>query len=266
MTFVVAGASIALLYKTVQIRYRRDISRMVLDRNRQRLDQVTKAAGLTRDSLTKAVDAMAAPDSATPYLVVSLADRRVWYKKDDSVYFTTKVAIGSGKTLVKRNGQDEYKFDTPRGRLAVLSKDAGPVWVPPDWHYLEIAKKRNLGVIMMHRGDTIPTPDGAVVVIDGHDVVKRYPDGHEVPFDSGEGREIVVGRNIIVPPFGTNQRKYRGTLGTHRLNLGDGYALHGTDDPRSIGQAVSHGCIRLRDEDIDYLFGFVPVGTPVYVY
>jgi len=87
-----------------------------------------------------------------------------------------------------------------------------------------------------------------------------------VPYESGEGREIIEAGNIIVPPYGTNQRKYRGTLGGHRLNLGDGYALHGTDEPRSVGEATSHGCVRLRNEDIDYLYGIVPVGTPVYIY
>ena len=50
----------------------------------------------------------------------------------------------------------------------------------------------------------------------------------------------------MIPPFGTNQRKYKGVLGTHRLVLGDGYALHGTDKPESIGRSVSHGCVRLR--------------------
>ncbi|HUG53354.1 MAG TPA: L,D-transpeptidase, partial [Vicinamibacteria bacterium] len=55
-------------------------------------------------------------------------------------------------------------------------------------------------------------------------------------------------------------------LGTHRLNIGNGYALHGTNRPETIGQAVSHGCIRLRNEDIGRLYEMVPVGTPVYIY
>ena len=72
--------------------------------------------------------------------------------------------------------------------------------------------------------------------------------------------------NVIIPPFGTNQRRFPGVVGTHRLNLGDGYALHGTDVPSSIGSAASHGCVRLRNEDIETLFRIVPVGTPVYIY
>ena len=41
--------------------------------------------------------------------------------------------------------------------------------------------------------------------------------------------------------------------------------LHGTDDADSVGRAVSHGCIRLSDEDITYLAGLLPLGTPVEI-
>jgi lipoprotein-anchoring transpeptidase ErfK/SrfK len=55
-------------------------------------------------------------------------------------------------------------------------------------------------------------------------------------------------------------------LGTYRLVLGDGYGIHGTDTPSSIGRSASHGCVRLRNEDIETLYRMVPVGTPVYIY
>ena len=102
--------------------------------------------------------------------------------------------------------------------------------------------------------------------MDGSDVVKRLPDGRLQPLEAAEGREIVANGNIVIPPYGTRQRKYRGVLGTFRLNLGDGYAIHGTDEPASIGRSVSHGCVRLRNEDIETLYNIVPVGTPVYIY
>jgi L,D-transpeptidase catalytic domain len=138
--------------------------------------------------------------------------------------------------------------------------------VPPDWHYFELAQKKGLGVIMLKRGESIPAGGGAVVTVVGNDVVTKYPDGKTVPFEAGEGREIVVAGNLVVPPYGTNQRKFQGVLGTNRLDLGDGYALHGTDVPASIGKAVSHGCVRLRNEDIAHLYQIVPRGTPVYIY
>jgi hypothetical protein len=41
--------------------------------------------------------------------------------------------------------------------------------------------------------------------------------------------------------------------------------IHGTNDPTSIGQRVSHGCIRMRNEDVDALVEFLPLGTPVKI-
>ena len=200
-----------------------------------------------------------------PYIVVSIADHRLWYKRGDQVLFTTQVATGSGKVLAKGGG-NKWKFETPRGRLVVESKETEPVWVPPDWHYVEQAKKRGLGLVHLVRGQSIKLSDGSIITVEGIEVVRKSPDGQVIPFDVNDGREIVANKNIIVPPFGTTQRKYTGVLGTNRLNLGDGYALHGTNVPSSIGTSVSHGCVRLRNEDIETLYQMVPVGTPVYIY
>jgi lipoprotein-anchoring transpeptidase ErfK/SrfK len=41
--------------------------------------------------------------------------------------------------------------------------------------------------------------------------------------------------------------------------------VHGTNDPSTIGTDVSHGCIRLRNEDILELSNDVHLGTPVFV-
>jgi lipoprotein-anchoring transpeptidase ErfK/SrfK len=105
-----------------------------------------------------------------------------------------------------------------------------------------------------------------VVTVSGDQVVRRHPDGREVVLEATDGREILVDGKLVVPPLGTSQRRYEGVLGTHRLHLGNGYALHGTNRPETIGQAVSHGCVRLRNEDIAKLHGMVAVGTPVYIY
>jgi lipoprotein-anchoring transpeptidase ErfK/SrfK len=267
LTLLLALGSAGLIYSTLRVRFDRDINRIVFNRNWDLLDEVGKRAGVVKDSLQTIL--AAAPDSigARPYLVVSIEDRRLWYKSGDSTLYTTQVAVGSGKTLVqKRGSRQEYKFDTPRGRLVVQSKETDPVWVPPDWHYVEQAKRLGLGILALDRKKAIPSGDGALIEVDGNDVVRRLPNGQEVPLEAKEGHEITAGGNIIVPPYGTNQRKYKGTLGGHRLNMGDGYALHGTDEPNSVGKAVSHGCVRLRNEDIAYLYSVVPVGTPVFIY
>jgi lipoprotein-anchoring transpeptidase ErfK/SrfK len=43
------------------------------------------------------------------------------------------------------------------------------------------------------------------------------------------------------------------------------YRLHGTNEPWSIGQAVSSGCVRMLNQDVIDLYRRVPVGTPVFV-
>lgn len=47
---------------------------------------------------------------------------------------------------------------------------------------------------------------------------------------------------------------------------GDGViGIHGTDDPSAVGRDVSHGCIRLRNDDITALTRLLPLGTPVRI-
>ena len=55
-------------------------------------------------------------------------------------------------------------------------------------------------------------------------------------------------------------------LGPYRLLLRNGVGLHGTNVPESIGKAVTHGCIRLSDADITWLYENVPVGARVVIY
>lgn len=55
-------------------------------------------------------------------------------------------------------------------------------------------------------------------------------------------------------------------LGARALYLGSSlYRIHGTNEPSTIGQAVSSGCIRMRNEDVTDLYGRVRVGTRVVV-
>ena len=42
-----------------------------------------------------------------------------------------------------------------------------------------------------------------------------------------------------------------------------GYGIHGTNSPRSIGKAKSHGCIRMRNSDVEELFELVDIGDVV---
>ena len=64
----------------------------------------------------------------------------------------------------------------------------------------------------------------------------------------------------VVPPGPDNP------LGDYAMRLGlPGYLIHGTNRPAGVGMRVTHGCIRMFPEDIDYLFGRVDVHTPVRI-
>jgi len=66
----------------------------------------------------------------------------------------------------------------------------------------------------------------------------------------------------LVIPGGSS----RNPMGAAAMGLNRGnYAIHGTNDPGSIGRYVSHGCIRMHNEDILDLYRRVPIGTEVFV-
>jgi hypothetical protein len=265
VTVATVIGSAALAITTLEVRYERDVSRMVFNDNVELLDELHRRAGVESDSLRRLLES--SPEPATrAYLVVSIEDHRLWYRHGDTVLYTAPVATGSGKILESTGSVTRWKFETPRGRLSVISRDTNPVWIPPDWYYVEEAIRRGLGIVRLNRGEVLTAPGRQTLSVIGTDVVRRIGNGNPTPVPATEGREIVFGGNLVIPPFGTNQRKYRGVLGSHRLNLGDGYALHGTNKPETIGRSVSHGCVRLRDEDIAWLYGNIPVGTPVFIY
>ncbi len=263
---LIAGSSL-LLANTARVRYERDVTRMVFNDNIDLLQNVRRIVGYSNDSLSTLLSSASyAPTADRPYIVISIKENKIWYRKGDSTLFVSGVATGSGKTLVQEGGASHFKFDTPRGRLVVERKDIDPAWVPPDWHFMEKAKKKGVPVVQLRRGVPLPAGAGNVLTVSGNDIVLRRADGTQSVMKAEDGKEIVVAGQMVIPPFGTNQRRYTGVLGTRRLYLGDGYGIHGTNDPSSIGQSVSHGCIRMRNEEIERLFEMVELGTPVFIY
>lgn len=263
---VVGPLSALLLQNTLAARYERDVSRMVFNDNTQVLSDLRRQVGLERDSLQRVLAARPGPAEGQAYIVVSIEEHQLWYRRGDSILFTAPVTTGSGKVLEIVGGSRHWKFETPRGRLNVVSKETDPVWIAPDWHYVELAQSRGLGVLRLSRGQRLKMSDGGALTVVGSDIIRMDSRGQRQPIQPGEGRELVADGNLIIPPYGTNQRKYPDLLGTHRLNLGDGYAIHGTNKPEQIGRSVSHGCVRLRNEDIAALYEMVEVGTPVFIY
>lgn len=202
-------------------------------------------------------------DKSTGFrLIVSLQDKRLWAIVGEDTVLDAPVATAKGTTL--KYGKRSWTFRTPRGSRTVLRKEADPIWIPPDWLYAEVATEYNLKLRKIERGQPIKLSDGRSLVVRDTLIGVIGKDSHfyQLPVDE----HIVFDSTLYVPPTGTANRRVEGELGKYRLDLGEGYLLHGTPDKESIGLAATHGCIRLRDEDIEWLYTYVPVGTKVYIF
>ncbi|MBD2022575.1 L,D-transpeptidase [Leptolyngbya sp. FACHB-36] len=116
-----------------------------------------------------------------------------------------------------------------------------------------------------------------VTLFRGNNVVKRYPiaigrPGWETPKGTWEVKQMIKNPAWIHPlkkgvliPGGDPENP----LGRHWIGFWtDGknwIGFHGTPNPKSVGSAASHGCIRMYNKDIEDLFRQVSPGTPVTV-
>jgi lipoprotein-anchoring transpeptidase ErfK/SrfK len=152
--------------------------------------------------------------SAERYIVIHLAENRLMVVEGDRVAWSAPV--GTGTEFRLEAAGRSWHFNTPRGVFRVQRKEKDPVWIKPDWAFIE----------------------------------KGQP----------------------VPPLDSPLRRQEGMLGTTALYIGYELAIHGTDRPELVLQPdpderrVSHGCIRMTNEDVRSLYYLVEVGTPVLIY
>jgi L,D-transpeptidase YbiS len=144
-----------------------------------------------------------------PYIVVDTARNHLYIKRRDQVMLDALASTGSGTILDKPEAKGQWIFDTPRGEFTLQSKLVNPVWVKPDWAFVE--------------------------------------EGLAIPKSPGDRIEP-------------------GVLGEYALGFGKGYFIHGTLYPRLLGQNVTHGCIRLNDDDLKSVYRLAKVGTPIMIF
>lgn len=90
--------------------------------------------------------------------------------------------------------------------------------------------------------DDSPSPTGEFTIVSRVSNPTYYHEGAVIP--AGKGNPV----------------------GTRWVGLSQkGYGIHGTNAPKSIGHAASHGCIRLRNRDMEKLFGMLHVGDVVQI-
>ncbi len=148
------------------------------------------------------------------YIVIRLAENRLFVFQGEHVVWSAPVGTGTGFRLEGRGRA--YHFATPRGIFRVQAKEKDPVWIRPDWSYIEDKKP--------------------------------------------------------IPAFDAPSRREPGTLGTTAIYIGYELAMHGTEKPELVlrpdpeTRRVSHGCIRLTNEDARRLFCLVDIGTPVLIF
>jgi len=75
-----------------------------------------------------------------------------------------------------------------------------------------------------------------------------------------------VEEGLQIPPKDDYSRYEYGVLGDYALSIGDGYLIHGTIYKRFLGMPVTHGCVRLNDEDLEVIFNTLNIGSKVYIF
>jgi L,D-transpeptidase ErfK/SrfK len=75
-----------------------------------------------------------------------------------------------------------------------------------------------------------------------------------------------IEEGLPVPSPNDPDRFDDATLGDYALALGDGYMIHGTVWQRFLGLPVTHGCIRLDDDDLEFVYNSLQKGSNVYIY
>jgi lipoprotein-anchoring transpeptidase ErfK/SrfK len=120
----------------------------------------------------------------------------------------------------------------------------------------------------IERRVVVSLPERKLAVIVNGEVIRVFAVAVGAPSSpSPVGRFTIVNRlenptyyrpGKVIGPGPTNP------LGTRWLGLNvKGYGIHGTDEPDSIGYARSHGCIRLRNRDVEALFPLLRAGDTV---
>lgn len=104
----------------------------------------------------------------------------------------------------------------------------------------------------------VNTKKHRLTLLDGNKVIKRY--------------RVAIGKMLTPTPTGSytiinKEKNPGGPFGAFWMGLSKPhYGIHGTNNPSSIGKNVSHGCIRMYNNDVLELANIVPIGTNVYIH
>lgn len=152
---------------------------------------------------------------------------------------------------------------------------------------LQMAVAAAFGLALAARGSAQSAAPTSAVLTSKRRVVVSIPDRKLAVLEDGEVLrvfQVAVGADVSPSPTGEFQIAHRLTnptyyhpgvvippgkdnpLGPRWVGLSQkGFGIHGTNQPLSIGKASSHGCIRMRNRDIEQFFEMVRLGDTVSI-
>jgi L,D-transpeptidase ErfK/SrfK len=172
----------------------------------QKINRLIKTTENSVKSLTRKFTGLS---SNSTYIVINTTANEFYLYRNQKIIRRGTCSTGS-YILLESGEEQKWIFKTPKGQFRIQGKTTSPVWIKPDWAFVE------------------------------------------------EG--------LPVPPPNHESRYERGVLGDYALSLGHGYLIHGTLYQRFLGLPVTHGCVRLADEDLDVVYHSLSIGSRVFIY
>ena len=125
------------------------------------------------------------------------------------------------------------------------------------------------GGAVPERRIVVSIPDCKLALVENGRVVKIYSTAVGAPSSPTPVGTYTIVQRVPNPAwYGPNKLVVgpgkNNPVGTRWMGLSrKGYGIHGTNNPRSIGHNASHGCVRMRNHDVEDLFARVAVGDVV---
>jgi len=173
------------------------------------IKNISRQFKMTENSIKNLSRKFAGLSSNSTYIVINTTANEFYLFRNQKMIRQGTCSTGS-YILLESGDEQKWIFKTPKGQFRIQGKTTSPVWIKPDWAFVE------------------------------------------------EG--------LPVPPPNHESRYEHGVLGDFALSLGHGYLIHGTLYQRFLGLPVTHGCIRLNDEDLDAVYHSLSIGSRVFIY
>ena len=131
-----------------------------------------------------------------------------------------------------------------------------------------ITSNRWLRTSAAKRVIVVSLEDHKLALVEDGQVKKVYPVAVGKPSTPSPVGTFTIERRVMNPTYHHDGRTVLpgpgNPVGTRWMGLSiRGYGIHGTNEPKSIGKAASHGCIRMAKADLEDLYALVPVGDTV---